>query len=336
MRAARRDSACPTRRPDVWGPALILGAGVLAVLAVLLLPAAPGRAGAQPTIHVVTTLPPLADLVARIGGERVSVAALLPPGASPHAYEPRPSDLRNVAGADLVVSVGAGLDQWLYPILETSRAGTHLELARTTPLLPAQDEVTPGRDGEAEDDHGHEHGSWDPHFWLDPVLVRDEVAPALAEALAAVDPRGEAVFARNLAALQAELSLLDRELQELLAPHRGTAFVAVHSAWRYFARRYGLEQVAAVQEFPGREPGPAWFAAVIAVAREKGARLVVTEAQFDSRLAQQLARETGARVVALDPLGGPGVAGMESYVDLLRANGRRIAAALEDTGSWPR
>lgn len=168
-------------------------------------------------------------------------------------------------------------------------------------------------------------------MWLDPIRVRDDLLPAMARKLAALDPAGAAGYMANLAALQARLTELDEEIRELLAPYAGSRFVAVHSAWRYFAARYGLEQAGSLQEFPGREPGPAWMAALITLARQTGVRVVVTEAQFDPRLAQQVAREIGVPVVPLDPLGGPGVKGMESYPAMIRTNASRLKEAL---GGW--
>ncbi|HEY8530902.1 MAG TPA: metal ABC transporter substrate-binding protein [Limnochorda sp.] len=309
---------------------LVLGLGAGAVLA-------------QAPLQVVATLAPIADLAAQLGGSRVTVTALLPPGASPHGYEPRPSDLRAIARARLVISVGAGLDTWLQPLLAVAREARHLELAWTTALLPGHT-GEPEAHGETPPQHGgghasvetashgaddHDHGPWDPHVWLDPIRVRDDLLPAMAQELAALDPAGAEAYRANLAALQARLTELDEEVRQLLAPYAGTRFVAVHSAWRYFAARYGLEQVGSLQEFPGREPGPAWMAALIRLAREAGVRVVVTEAQFDPRLAQQVAREIGVPVVPLDPLGGPGVVGMESYVAMIRANAARLREALD-------
>ncbi|BAS26539.1 metal ABC transporter substrate-binding protein [Limnochorda pilosa] len=344
----------PRREARLRGRGWVPGAVALAAALVLggLLAGGPTPASAGPVLQVVTTLPPIADLVARVGGERVEVSSLLPPGASPHAYEPRPLDVRRLSRADLVMLVGAGLDEWMEPLLETAGGAPYLALAETTRLLPASEEVRvlasnagdghaigdgnateDGRAQEAEPGHEHDTGLWDPHVWLDPIRARDDLAPAVARALAEVDPAGREAYERNLAALQAELTHLDQDLRTLLAPYEGTRFVAVHSAWRYFAERYGLQQVASIQEFPGREPGPAWMAGVITLAREQGVRLVVAEAQFDPRLAEQLARETGAKVIRLDPLGGAGVAGMESYDALMRANAGRIAEALGANGA---
>ena len=317
MRVPRRER----RRRTLWRALL----GLVVALGVAM--GVPGQAAAQ--VEVVTTLPPLADLVRQVGGERVTVTALVPPGASPHGYEPRPSDLRALARARLVVWVGAGLDTWLEPLLATARDAARLELAQTTPLLPSEEGPShPGRGPGAGGEHDHHHGPWDPHIWLDPLRVRDDLAPAIAQALAALDPQGSGTYQANLARFQEALTRLDQEVRALLAPYQGARFVAVHSAWRYFAARYGLEQAGSLHEYPGREPGPAWMAALITQAREAGVRLVVTEAQFDPRLAQQVAREVGVPVVALDPLGGPGVEGMEGYMAMIKTTACRLSEAL--------
>lgn len=253
---------------------------------------------------VVATIFPVADIVRQLGGANVAVHTLLPGGANPHTFEPTPQQLHVLAGAQLIVRVGAGLDDWLFNLLQS--AGSRARVVK----------ITDGLDllGPADSSHG------DPHVWLDPILVRDHVAPALARALGDVDARNRATYEKRAAEFAAELTRLDGEIGSALraVPRRG--FVAVHPAWRYFARRYGLEEVAVIEESPGKEPSAQSIARIVERARAGHVRAVLTEPQFTERTAAVIAGEIGAAVVVVDPIGGAQVSGRDSYLALMRYN----------------
>ncbi|HUI27526.1 MAG TPA: metal ABC transporter substrate-binding protein [Candidatus Kryptonia bacterium] len=268
------------------------------------------RAGA--TISVVATVFPIAAIVGQIGGQFVAVHTLLPAGANPHTFEPTPEQLRVMASAALIVRVGAGLDDWLARLLATSDgAAPTIAITDGLELL-----------GPADSPHG------DPHVWLDPVLVRDRIVPKLVLALTNAEPQRQADFEGAATQFAAELTQLDRDIAGALQPlsHRG--FVAVHPAWRYFARRYGLEEVAVIESSPGKEPSAQAIAAIIERGRARQVRVVLTEPQMTERTAVVIARELGAVVVNVDPLGGPHVPQRDSYLALMRYNLRVFEQAL--------
>ncbi|MBE3582686.1 MAG: zinc ABC transporter substrate-binding protein [Limnochordaceae bacterium] len=273
-------------------------------------------APASPQLVVVTTLPPLADITRELGGDRVSVASLLPAGASPHTFEPRPSDVRRLATARLIIRIGAGLDDWVAPMLRAA-AQPHqvqLDLSSHVTLLQSVDEHT-GRSAP------------NPHYWLDPLRVRDEIAPAIAARLSDLDPAGKAYYADRLARYRETLTALDTELRQTLAPVRGLRFIAMHSAWPYLAARYDLQEVAAIEEFPGREPSAAWLADLQRLARQHNVHTIAAEQQFNPQIARLLAQAVGGVLITLDPLGGPGVEGRQTYVELMRYNARQFLEA---------
>jgi ABC-type Zn uptake system ZnuABC Zn-binding protein ZnuA len=310
-----------TQRPRKACPVLAFALA----LALPLLGMGPAQAAAAP-LKVTASIRPVALLVAAVGGDRVTVHTLLPPGASPHGYEPTPSQVRDLAGADLLVVVGAGLDLWAERLHRAVGKGVpELELAGHTRLLPSpvehhheggEDHDEAGHN--AEEGHPHDAGG-DPHVWLDPVRVRDDLVPAIVQALSAAAPSQGAEFARRGTAFRDRLTALDAELTEGLKPVAGRAFVAFHASFTYFAARYGLRQVAVVEPLPGREPSARWMRQVIEAGRESGARAVLTEPQFNPRIARTIAGQFGARVVTVDPLGGPDVAG-DGYAGLMRFN----------------
>ncbi len=296
-----------------------------ALLAALLwAPAPPAAAEALP---VAASIHPLALLVAEVGGDAVAVQTLLPPGASPHGFEPTPSQVRALASARLLVTVGAGLDGWADRMYEAVGGKARVAIAAHGPLMPAG----PGHhhhDGDEDGDEEHDHAAGDPHVWLDPVWVRDHAVPALEKALADAAPEHAAAFHANAAAFAERLTALDTHLAAELAPVKGKAFVAFHGSWTYFAARYGLKQVAVVEPLPGREPTARWMAEVIGEARESGARVVLIEPQFAPGPAKTIAAQFDGRVVTVDPVGDPRTPQGMTYEALMRFNARAFREGL--------
>lgn len=291
--------------------------GVLVVSCLLSASGAPARA----VVRVAATIFPLADMVAEIGGDAVEATTLLPAGASPHTFEPTPAQMRAVAQAQVLVEIGAGLDTWVAK-LRTARGG---ELKVVTITAGLQLVGAPERHAGAA---SVQSGGGDPHVWLDPVLMRDHAAPAIAAALSQVDPGQRAVFEEGARRFQAALTRLDADIHAALDPLPHRQYVAFHSAWTYFDRRYRLEESGVVERFPGKEPSAQEIAALVQKARAAQVRAVVVEPQFTSRLAAQIASEFGARVVAVDPLGGPAIPGRNHYLDLMHYNAMVFAEAL--------
>jgi len=276
-------------------------------------------APAEAALRVVATIFPLTDIVRQIGRDAVEVVTLLPPGASPHTFEPTPAQMRDVAGARVFVRVGAGLDGWTAKLLAAASADLMVVTATDgIPLLGAGA-------GEA---HGDAAASGDPHVWLDPLLVRDHLVPAIAAALGAAAPAQRAAFDAAAGECRDALTQLDAQIREALAPLPQRGYIAFHAAWRYFGRRYDLREVAVVEGFPGKEPSAREVAAVVDRARAVGVHAVLVEPQFNPRVAEQIAREFGGTARVVDPLGGPGIAGREHYSDLMRYNAQAFAEAL--------
>lgn len=278
--------------------------------AVATLPWAPRVAGAEGTapLPVVVSIHPLALLVQEVGGDAVAVRTLLPAGASPHGYEPSPSDVRALSNARLLVTVGGGLDPWAARLARgLDLKGARLALAEQGPLRPSDATHVHA------DEDGHDEGPGDPHVWLDPLWVRDHAVPALERALAAAAPDQAGVFHTRAHDFTDRLTALDRVLADALAPVRGEAFIAFHGSWGYFAARYGLNQVAVVEPLPGREPSAHWMAQVVRAAQGAGARVVLVEPEFNPRSARTIAEQFGGRMILVDPLGNPRVPWGDTY-----------------------
>lgn len=303
------------RRPLRW----------VALSALLSFAALAGASG----LHVVVSIPPYQEIVTRLAGADATVEVLLPPGASPHTFDPTPRDLARLEGADLVVLNG-GVDAFVHTLVDG--ADGHADVFVALDALAEADpdaahDVGEGAHGEHDEDHGdheHDHAGPNPHVWLDPVQMT-RIVQALAEHMVEIAPARADATRSAADTLVDELEALDAELRELLAPVRGAAFVPFHDAWPHFAARYDLDLVLEIEPFPGREPGAGELARAVRAVREAGARAIFDEAQLAGRSAQVLAEEAGVAVATLDPLGDGG-----PYAELLRRNAETILAALTD------
>jgi len=294
------------------------GAALLVAVATLA-----GVAAAEP-LRIVSTIQPLGLVARELGGERVTVSVLVPPGASPHTFEPQPSDVRSLVHARLVLEVGGGLDGWAHALFAAAAARperlTLLELPGLDPLpAVAGAHVDAAAAGAAQ--------RLDPHAWLDPIRVRDALVPALAAKLTALDPPGRTHYEASRDALVQRLGALDAEIRSALAGH-GRHFLAFHGAWHYFAQRYDLAEVGVIEEAPGEEPTPRELGALARNARDAGVSAILIEPQLSPRIAQMLARDLGVAVVTVDPNGDPSDPARSSYTGLMLWNAHAFARAL--------
>ncbi len=314
-----------------WMAAAGAGARLAAAGLALLLAAmaasgcgAGGEDDAGGRIRVAASTPPLADFARRVGGEMVEVELLVPPGASPHTFEPTSAQMKFLSTAGLLVINGLDLEAWATDIL--ARVGnSELVKVETASRVPEAD-LIPSREGGG----GEGHGLYDPHVWLDPGLAAYQVE-AIRDALIEVDPENGEGYRDNAAALIAELRGLDAWIEERSAAFTRRKFVAFHSSWVYFARRYGLEMVGVVEELPGKEPGAAAIAALVDAIRAEGVSVIFVEPQFSPRAAEAVAEASGGgvQVVVLDPLGNPSDPATDSYDRLLRYDVEQMGKALE-------
>ena len=271
---------------------------------------------------VVATIFPLADFVKNVAGDRVEVVTLLPSGASPHTYEPTPGDMKDVAGAMLLVVSGAGLDYWVEDL--KSAASDNLAVLDTSAALAEEGLLLSGDEHEDEED---DHGGVNPHYWLDPVLAQRQVE-AIAAALAAADPDNAGFYEDSAAGYIDRLRSLDEEIASETQSFTSREFITFHPAWTYFAQRYGLVEAAVIEESPGKEPSVEYIMHVVDVAKEHHIKVIFAEPQFSAKAAEAIAADSGARVLLLDPMGGEGLEGRDSYLALMRYNVDQMAEAM--------
>jgi ABC-type Zn uptake system ZnuABC Zn-binding protein ZnuA len=274
----------------------------------LFLPALARGAAGEARPVAAATIAPLASLTAQVAGAGWDVVTVVPPGVSPHVFEPGPRDVKRLSKARLVVTVGAGYDRWV--------AGLVAACAARAIVHDAGDSV--GIRGEAGPEGDHDHDGEigrDPHWWLSPRRAAAALAP-LADAFARLDPGGAAAYRSRAAEAARALAALDVEVAAVLAPVRGRAVVSTHNSWAYFLADYGLVNGGSIEPVPGREPSPRQLRALIDLVRSERIRALFTEPQFPPSAARVVAGDAGVRLVLADPLGG--VRGRETYADLLR------------------
>jgi zinc transport system substrate-binding protein len=284
-------------------------------IAAALLAVSVGARADTPGRVAAATIAPLASLTESVAGPGWQVRTIVPPGVSPHVFEPTPRDVKALAPALLVVTVGAGYDGWAEKLVRAcaSKAVVHDAGASV---------------GVAEDstgDHDGEIGK-DPHWWLSPRLAARALSP-LAERFASLDPAGAEGYRARARQAAAGLAALDAEVAAVLAPVKGRPVVSAHNAWTYFLADYGLVNAGSIEPVPGREPSPRELRAIIDTARSQGLSALFTEPQFSPSVAKVVAGDAGVRVALVDPIGG--VPGRRDYADLMRFNARSFREALE-------
>ncbi len=270
----------------------------------------PGPGGAS----VVATTTQIGDWARVVGGDAVAVHQILQPNTDPHEYEPRPADVIATSGARVVLENGDGLDSWMDKVV--SQAGGHPAVVVLGEHVPVR------RAGEAS---GPEASRYDPHWWHDPRNAESAVRQ-IRDALVRAVPAGKALFERRASAYLASLSHLDRGIAACLArvPPGERKLVTDHDAFGYFAARYGITVVGTVipSQTTQAQPSAGATARLIRLVRREHVRAVFPESSINPKLAQAIARETGATsgyTLYGDTLGPPSSDGA-TYLRMEAAN----------------
>lgn len=282
---------------------------------------------AQAEVRVLTSLKPLQLIAAAVQEGLGEPDVLLPPGASPHHFALRPSDVRRVQQADLLYWVGPDMETFLPRVLAT----------RSQPSIALQGlpELTLRHFGEGhehahehdvdEHDHNHRPGSLDTHLWLLPANAQ-VIAAKMAADLVAADPANASRYQANLAAFKQRLSVLDGQLQARLKPLAGKPFFVFHQAFDYFEAAYGLEHAGVFSAASEVQPGARQVAAMREQLQAAGPACVFSEPPLRPRLAETLAEGLPVKLAELDALG----AKAPSYEKLLESLGVGFAECLEN------
>lgn len=265
-----------------------------------------------PKLHVACTITTLCSIVAAVGGDRIDLHGIVPAGASPETFEPRPDDMVALSGATVLFENGMGLEAWLQRLIDAA-GGPGLRIVTLSDSVPIEDKT-----------------SGNPHLWMDPVFAADYV-DAISKELESADPENAEIYEKNASIETARLAALDGwiryHINSIPPSHR--AMITFHDAWFYFDKRYGLKDVGAIEPLPGQEPAPGSFARLIALAKANHVRAIFGEPQYSHKLADALA--SGANIAYVtdlydDTLGTGGVAA--DYDSMMRHDVDTIVGAL--------
>lgn len=288
---------------------------------------APTPSGTSGTLRVLAAESFIADIAQNVAGNRQHVETLMPLGADPHAFEPAPSDVARIAEADILLINGAGLEGWLANLIAT--ASVHATIVEVSAGLEARSPQPGELAGSAE--HAHEV---DPHFWMNPLNVIRYVEN-IRDALGAADPAGMPEYSANAEAYIARLKQLDAYISQRVAeiPPEKRLLVTNHENFGYLADRYGFTIIGTIIPNVSTEASPSaqQLAQLVDQIRSTGTRAIFLEAGVNPKIAQQIAEETGARVVTdlythtLTPADGPA----PTYLAMMQYDIGRIVEALK-------
>ena len=289
---------------------LISKAIFLLLLVVLALGGCNGEAEDPHKIQIIATIYPLYEFAKEVGGEKVEVHLLLPPGSEAHSFDPKPSDIQKIERARLVIYVGESLEPWMHDILEgvAPQDLSILEAGDVAQLMYVDEEEHAEEEEEHEDEPAeddaeeeeHDHDGLDPHFWLD--FDRDrKVVSEIARQLSSIDPDNTNYYYQNSAKYQAKLLALDAQYSEELANCDTRTFIVNHDSFSYLAARYDLEQLAVFGISPDREPNGKVIKEIIDLARSKNLTVVFFESLVNPGVAESIANDIGGATLTLNP-----------------------------------
>ncbi|WP_256584085.1 zinc ABC transporter substrate-binding protein [Pseudomonas sp. SDI] len=288
---------------------------------------------ARAEVRVLTSIQPLQLIAAAVQDGVGTPEVLLPPGASPHHYALRPSDVRRVAQVDLLYWIGPDMEGFLPRVL-SSRSQPSVAV-QTIPGLQLRHFGEDSHSHDAHDEHGadehdHDHrpGSLDAHLWLSSHNAR-VIAAKMASDLSAADPANAARYQSNLKAFDQRLDALDQRLKTRMQGIAGKPFFVFHEAFDYFETTYGLKHSGVFSVAAEVQPGAQHVAAMRQRLQAVGKTCVFSEPPLRPRLAETLTAGLPVTLAELDALGGTLPVTARGYEQLLENLGNSLAGCLE-------
>ena len=262
------------------------------------------HAGVSHSVTVAVSIVPQKYFVDSIARGRIKTIVMVPIGANPHTYEPRPGQMVSLSSASAYLTIGIEFERaWLKKILAQN---SHLKVfhmekgikgTARAGSVALRNPVRKTRGDTGKSIHSLEEP--DPHIWLSPVLAKT-IASNTARALISIDPGNREFYAQNLELFKKRIDKLHKKIKKILNGKKNCSFIVFHPAWGYFAQAYGLEEIPIESE--GKEPGPKELRKIIEVARKKKIKAILVEPQFSDRIAGIIARAIGGRLIKVDPL----------------------------------
>lgn len=276
-----------------------LAGAVVFLLAVMMVGCKPATTTGGDTLKIIASITPVADFVEQIGGDKVEVTLMVPAGASPHTYEPTPSQMVFVSEADVFVKVGSGVDYeeiWMNDIMDMNRDMQLIDCSERIDVI-----------------------NEDPHIWTSPLNAR-QMVENIYNGLITLDSDNADYYQTNYENYVSELETLHSDILDILEGYENRHFLIYHPSFAYFASEYNLIQIPI--EHQGKEPTPKVIQDCIDQAREHNLNYVYVAPQFATSYAESIAAEISGSVLYIDPL-------PSSYISDTRSVAASIALELE-------
>ncbi len=253
----------------------------------------------QKKISVVVSILPQKNLVEIIGGKEVDVTLMIPPGASPHSYEPKPSQLKKLSKAQMYVKVGTPIEfelRWMKKLQELNKNMLIVNMSKDVPLINIQNH---NHDHNQNHKHNHNHKNIDPHIWLSIKTIDIQVKNIL-EGFLKIDGKNSGYYRNNYDVYLNEIKETLRKTQEIFKSVKQKSFMIFHPAFGYFARDFNLEQISV--EVGGKAPTAKAIKEIILTAKKNSIKVIFVSPQFSRKSAEVIAKEIKGTVVNADPL----------------------------------
>lgn len=282
----------------------------------------PPQSGKAKT-KVVTTFLPMYWFAKAVSGDVADVSILVPPGTEVHEYQATPENVQAIASADVLVKNGLGLEEFLSSTVKNAENAKLKEIDASAGIQPLN-EVSPIVKAVKGEEHDHDHTQGNPHVWLDPVLVKQQVSN-IRDGLIAADPGNKAIYEANAVKYIQQLDTLNNEFQQKLQKTPNCTFVTFHNAYPYLAKRYNLKQVAVVQ-IPEDQLAPADIQNVINSVKKYKVKALFNEPGTDNKLLSSLSRDLNLTLREIDSLEN-GQKDPQHYFQAMRANLQTLESA---------
>ena len=256
------------------------------------------------TQELTVNILPQKYFVEKIVKDIFTINVMVKPGASPHNFEPKPSQMKSLVASKVYFLIGDATEKnWIEKFKQNAKntlfVDTTIGVEKIEMAKHEHEEVAQHDHKKDEKDEEHDHSGLDPHIWLDPVLVKIQ-AKNIYEAMIKIDSANSDFYKTNYEEFLKELETLDSNIKTILAPHKDKAFMVFHPSWGYFAKRYDLEQISI--EIEGKEPKPNELVELIEESKKHDIKIIFVSPQFSQKSAQAISKNIGANVVAIDPL----------------------------------
>jgi zinc transport system substrate-binding protein len=293
------------------------------------------------TLTVYTTIYPLEDFTKKIGGNYVDVKSIYPPNVDAHSFEPSTKDMIALANSDLFIYTGVGIDGFAEKAAESLKeesvtileAGEGIQLLESTHSEEHQHEgESTEAEGHEQDEDGHDHGDFDPHVWLDPILSI-ELANNIKNTLSDLLPEHATEFEANFIQLKTDLEELDQEFKMTIESSKTKYLLVSHEAYGYWEERYGIEQIAIAGLSPTQEPTQKGLQNIIEESKEHQIHYVIFEQNLSPKVSEIIQDELGAKSLTLHNLEAiteENLKQKDDYFSIMRKNLQTIKTALNE------